>query len=80
MVGGLLADKFDRKRFLIVLSIEQLVFSLGVAGSCGPRTPPTSCWCVMVLMVGVGSAMFGPAYSAMLPGLVGGRTCPAPSR
>ncbi len=31
MVGGLLADKVDRKRFLILLSIEQLVFSLGVA-------------------------------------------------
>src|ERR1700722_10536232 len=28
MVGGLLADKVDRKRFLIVLAIEQLVFSL----------------------------------------------------
>ena len=27
MVGGLLADKVDRKRFLIILSLEQLVFS-----------------------------------------------------
>ena len=31
MVGGLLADKVDRRRLLIVLSLEQLVFSLGVA-------------------------------------------------
>src|SRR5271156_6858437 len=31
MVGGLLADKVDRKRFLIILSVEQLVFSIGVA-------------------------------------------------
>ena len=32
MVGGLIADKVDRKKFLIVLSIEQLVFSLALAG------------------------------------------------
>ena len=31
MVGGLLADKVDRRRLLIILSLEQLVFSLGVA-------------------------------------------------
>ena len=31
MVGGLLADRVDRKRFLIVLSLEQLVFSLVLA-------------------------------------------------
>ena len=41
MVGGLLADKVDRKRFLIVLSIEQLVFSLGVALVVAP--PPLAC-------------------------------------
>ena len=31
MVGGLIADKVDRKKFLIVLSIEQLVFSVALA-------------------------------------------------
>jgi MFS family permease len=71
MFGGLLADKVDRKRFLIVLSIEQLVFSLGVALVVLSPHPSHVLLVVMVLMVGAGSAMFGPAYSAILPGLVG---------
>jgi MFS family permease len=71
MIGGLLADKTDRKRFLIVLSLEQLVFSLGVAAVVSVPDPSKVLLVVMVLGVGVGSAMFGPAYSAVLPGLVG---------
>ena len=76
MVGGLLADKVDRKRFLIILSIEQLVFSLGVALVVLSPHPSKVLLVVMVLMVGAGSAMFGPAYSAILPGLVGREDLP----
>ncbi len=71
MVGGLLADKVDRKRFLIILSLEQLVFSVGVALVVLSPDPSKVLLVVMVFMVGAGSAMFGPAYSAILPGLVG---------
>ena len=71
MVGGLLADKVDRRRFLILLSLEQLVFSLGVALVVASPHPSHVLLVVMVLMVGCGNAMFGPAYSAILPGLVG---------
>ncbi len=71
MVGGLLADKVDRKRFLIILSIEQLVFSVGVALVVLSPDPSKVLLVIMVFMVGAGSAMFGPAYSAILPGLVG---------
>jgi MFS family permease len=71
MVGGLLADKVDRRRFLILLSIEQLVFSLGVALVVVSPHPSKVLLVLMVLGVGCGSAMFGPAYSAILPGLVG---------
>jgi MFS family permease len=71
MVGGLLADKVDRKRFLIVLAIEQLVFSLGVALVASSPHPSHALLVLMVLGVGAGSAMFGPAYAAVLPGLVG---------
>jgi MFS family permease len=71
MVGGLLADKVDRKRLLIVLAIEQLVFSLGVALVVASPHPSHVLLVVMVLLVGCGSAMFGPTYSAVLPGLVG---------
>jgi len=76
MVGGLLADKVDRKRLLIILSIEQLVFSLGVALVVLSPHPSKALLVVMVLMVGAGSAMFGPAYSAILPGLVGREDLP----
>jgi MFS family permease len=71
MVGGLLADKVDRKRLLIVLAIEQLIFSLGVALVVASPHPSHVLLVVMVLLVGCGSAMFGPTYSAVLPGLVG---------
>jgi MFS family permease len=71
MFGGLLADKVDRKRFLIVLALEQLVFSLGVALVVLSPQPSHVLLVVMVLLVGCGSAMFGPAYAAILPGLVG---------
>jgi MFS family permease len=71
MFGGLLADKVDRKRFLIVLALEQLIFSLGVALVVLSPQPSHVLLVVMVLGVGCGSAMFGPAYAAILPGLVG---------
>jgi MFS family permease len=71
MVGGLLADKVDRKALLIILSIEQLAFSLGVALVVASAHPSKVLLVVMVLGVGAGSAMYGPAYSAILPGLVG---------
>ncbi len=76
MVGGLLADKVDRRRFLMILSIEQLDFSLGVALVVLSPHPSKVLLVVMVLMVGAGSAMFGPAYSAILPGLVGREDLP----
>jgi len=70
-VGGLLADKLDRKKFLIILSIEQLVFSLGVALVVRTPSPSHLLLVAMVVGVGIGSAMFGPAYAAILPALVG---------
>ncbi len=76
MLGGLIADKVDRKKFLILLSIEQLLFSLGVAWVVRSPHPSHVLLVVMVIMVGVGSAMFGPAYSAVLPGLVGREDLP----
>jgi MFS family permease len=70
MVGGLIADKVDRKKFLIVLSIEQLVFSVALAQVVRSSSPSHVVLVLMVVLVGVGSAMFGPAYSAILPALV----------
>ncbi len=71
MVGGLIADKVDRKRLLIILSLEQLVFSLALALVVRTASPSHLVLVATVVMIGVGSALFGPAYSAILPGLVG---------
>ena len=81
MVGGLLADKVDRKRFLIILSLEQLVFSLGR----GPRgrsrpTLRTCCswsWCCWWAPAAPCS---GPPTRRSCPGLVGKEDLPGRSR
>jgi predicted MFS family arabinose efflux permease len=76
MLGGLIADKVDRKKFLIILSIEQLVFSLALAWVVRAPSPSLVLLVLMVVLVGAGGAMFGPAYSAILPGLVGRKDLP----
>jgi MFS family permease len=75
-LGGLLADKVDRKKFLIALSVEQLVFSLGVALVVRGPSPSQVILVVMVVLVGVGNALYAPTYSAILPGLVGREDMP----
>jgi MFS family permease len=75
-LGGLIADKVDRKKFLIILSVEQLIFSLGVAWVVRSAVPSHVLLVLMVVLVGVGNAMYGPAYSAILPALVGRKDLP----
>src|SRR5581483_3224273 len=70
-VGGWVADVIDRRALLIWVPVEQLLFSvaLGVL----TRSPhPSQTWLfVLVLAIGIGQALFAPAYSALLPSLVG---------
>ncbi len=80
MVGGLLADKIDRKRFLIILSIEQMVFSLGVALVASSPHPSHVLLVVMVLGVVRAARCSGPRTRPSCPGWWASRTCPAPSR
>lgn len=76
MLGGLIADRVDRKKFLIILSVEQLVFSFALAAVVRTHSPSLVLITLMVVLVGAGGAMFGPAYSAVLPGLVGKEDMP----
>ena len=76
MLGGFIADKVDRRRLLVWLSLEQLVFSLALALDVRSASPSHALLFVLVLMVGVGNAMFGPAYAAILPSLVRRRDLP----
>ena len=76
MLGGLIADRVNRKKFLMILSIEQLVFSFALAWVVRAHSPSLVLLTLMVVLVGAGGAMFGPAYSAVLPMMVGKEDMP----
>ncbi|MBV8463836.1 MAG: MFS transporter, partial [Acidimicrobiales bacterium] len=71
MIGGLVADRVNRKLLLIVLSLEQLLFSFVLAWQAREPHPSLVALTLTVLLIGAGSAMFGPAYAALVPTLVG---------
>jgi MFS family permease len=70
LIGGLVADRVDRKVLLIVLALEQLAFSFVLAWQVRDPHPSLVALTITVLLIGVGNAMFGPAYAAILPTLV----------
>jgi MFS family permease len=69
-VGGLLADRFDRRKLLVITNTQQLVFSavLGLVVLHG--TPPKLSLLLVVLAIGIGNALSGPSFSSYLPRLV----------
>jgi MFS family permease len=71
LVGGLLADTFDRRRLLITVSVLQGLLSLGLAWVARVEDPSRVALVAIVFGIGIGQAVFGPTYSALLPGLVG---------
>lgn len=74
--SGVLADAVDRKVLLIVAQAEQLVMSFALAWFArGPHPSQTAIF-LCVLAVGVGSALNGPVFSAVLPILVTKRDLP----
>jgi hypothetical protein len=68
LLGGALADRMRRGRVMILSDIVQLVavvgFILGVAGWPLPLVLP------FAALMGIGSAMFQPAFEALTPSLV----------
>ena len=71
MVGGLLADVFDRRRLLITVSVLQGLLSLALAWVARGDDPSRISLVAIVFLIGMGQAVFGPTYSALLPSLVG---------
>jgi len=71
LVGGLLADIFDRRRLLIIVSVLQGVCSLGLAWVARGDDPSKAALVAIVFLIGIGQAIFGPTYGALLPALVG---------
>ncbi len=70
MVGGMLADSFDRKKVLLVLSLQQAVFSVILAFITLPDSPNRVALVVVVLCIGIGNALYAPIFSAVVPILV----------
>jgi len=64
-----LADKFDRRRWLISMQITQLIFSIALA-VLALGDPRFIYIFLAALGVGIGNALNAPAWSAMLPSLV----------
>src|SRR5438874_4927589 len=76
-IGGWIADVVDRRRLLIVVSMEQLLFSFGLAAITRTSDPSHEGIVLMVLAIGIGQAIYAPAYSALLPSLVERENLPA---
>jgi MFS family permease len=77
-LGGTLADILDRRKLLIWMQLEQVVFSVLLAVLASAAHPNKWAIFVCVLLIGIGNALSGPAISALLPTL--GRTSRAQSR
>jgi len=76
LVGGLLADAFDRRRLLVTVSVLQGLLSLGLAWVARVDDPSRAALVGIVFLIGMGQAVFGPTYSALLPALVGKEDLP----
>jgi MFS family permease len=70
MVGGLLVDLVDRRRLLTIVTLSQLVLSFGLAAAVVPDRPNKVLLVGLVFAIGVGQAIYAPAYAAILPQLV----------
>jgi MFS family permease len=71
LVGGMLADAFDRRWLLIIVSVLQGLLSLVLAVVVSTDDPSRVALVGIVFLIGMGQAVFGPTYSALLPALVG---------
>jgi MFS family permease len=70
IVGGALADRFDRKWLIILVSIEQTLFAIAIAWITRNPNPSEVLLVLFVLAMGIGQAVFAPAYSSVMPELV----------
>ena len=76
LVGGMIADAFDRKRSLLVISVQQAVFSLILAVVAAPSDPSRAALVAVVFAIGIGNALYAPIFSAVVPIMVPRRDLP----
>ena len=70
LVGGVLADTFDRRRLIAAAQTWQLIGSIALAVIAAHDHPNKAAILGCVFAIGVGNAINGPAWSALLPSLV----------
>lgn len=67
--GGVLADKFPRKPWMVIMQAEQLVLSVGVAFLVAHDAPLAALFFAQ-LLIGIGNALNAPAMQGTVPNLV----------
>ena len=77
LIGGSLADLVDRRKLLIVTQLWQAVWGLVLAWQVLDDEISKSLLLFIVFMTGIGQALFAPAFTAVVPSLVGRRNLPA---
>lgn len=70
LVGGALADRFDNRRLVIGVAIEQLLFSLILAWLTRGADASFAGLFFVMLMIGIGQAIFSPTFAALVPAMV----------
>jgi MFS family permease len=69
-VGGALADRLDRRRWLIVTTLAETLFAVILAVLAGVHHDPPWALVVLSFLGGASGAIGFPAYQAMVPDLV----------
>ncbi|HEY7916113.1 MAG TPA: MFS transporter [Acidimicrobiales bacterium] len=69
-VGGALADRLDRRRWLIVTTLAEMTFAALLAVVAATGHDPPSVLVVLAFLGGASAAIGFPAYQAMVPDLV----------
>ena len=73
LIGGVIADRVDRRRILLVSQTLQLTFAFTLAGMTAFGTPPhllAAGILTISFLTGCAQAFGGPAYQALVPMLV----------
>ncbi len=75
-IGGMAADRFDRRTLLVIVTVEQALVALIIAWLTHVHDPRIAALFVAVLASGIGQAFYAPTFSALIPTLVERRDLP----
>jgi MFS family permease len=70
LIGGSLADRFDRRKLLMIASLQQAAFAFALAWVARDPNPSQVLLVLLVFAIGMGQAIAGPTFSSVLPSLV----------